>query len=326
MTQVEIIALIVTFVGVISFATIITLLYHSYISSSIKDIKLGKQDADLIDEVIKDGSEQRQKRKKVMTIVKNSLFCVFLAIIIPVFALAIISKVNGNMMMIGGNSIIVVASGSMSTKHPSNDYLDKYHLDNQFQTYDIIGLSEVDSKDDLKVHDVIAFRNDKGMNVIHRIISFEDRADGKRYYTTRGDSNNASDTFKPTFENVLGKYNGKRIPIVGMFVLFFQSPSGIITALAVVYCLFMIDHLSNKMAKVADERLEILSQIFDIDNMSEEDIEIMKIDYVEYILYKGNMYRINETGIIDKVAVDENYGDKKILELVENSDLEESQN
>jgi hypothetical protein len=88
----------------------------------------------------------------------------------------------------------------------------------------------------------------------------------------------------------------------------------------------MIDHLSNKMSKVADERLEILSHIFDIDNMSEEDIEIMKIDYVEYILYKGNMYRINETGIIDKVAVDENYGDKKILELVENSDLEESQN
>ena len=112
MTQVEIIALIVTFVGVISFATIITLLYHSYISSSIKDIKLGKQDADLIDEVIKDGSEQRKKRKKVMTIVKNSLFCVFLAIIIPVFALAIISKVNGEI----GEVILNKINGRISEK------------------------------------------------------------------------------------------------------------------------------------------------------------------------------------------------------------------
>ena len=88
MTQVEIIALIVTFIGVVSFATIITMLYHSYISSSIKDIKLGKQDADLLDELIKDGNEKRQKRKKIISTLKNALFCVFLAIIIPVFALA----------------------------------------------------------------------------------------------------------------------------------------------------------------------------------------------------------------------------------------------
>lgn len=325
MTQVEIIALIVTFIGVLSFATIITMLYHSYISSSIKDIKLGKQDADLLDELIKDGNEKRQKRKKIISTLKNVLFCVFLAIIIPVFALAIVSKVNGNVMMVGGNSIMVVASGSMSEKNKANNYLFTYNLDNQFQTYDIIGISEVKDKNDLKVHDVIAFVNDKGINVIHRIISFEDRIDGKRYYTTRGDANNSNDTYKPTFEDVLGKYNGKRVPLIGMFVLFFQSGSGIVTALAVIYCLLMIDHLSNKMGQASDKRIEILSKVFDIENMKEEDIEIMKIGYVEYVLYKGYMYRLDENGVIDKKEVNENYEDKLVLELVENSDLEESQ-
>ena len=69
-----------------------------------------------------------------------------MAIIIPVFALAIVSKVNGNVMMVGGNSIMVVASGSMSEKNKANNYLFTYNLDNQFQTYDIIGISEVKDK------------------------------------------------------------------------------------------------------------------------------------------------------------------------------------
>ena len=37
------------------------------------------------------------------------------------------------------------------------------------------------------------------------------------------------------------------------------------------------------------------------------------------------MYRLDENGVIDKKEVNENYEDKLVLELVENSDLEESQ-
>ncbi len=322
MTQTEIIALVVTFIGVLSFATIITMLYSSYISSVIKDIRLGNQDADFLYDLIKESKAKIQKRRKIISIIKNCAYCIFLAIIIPVISLAVISKVNGDVMMIGGNSVIVVASGSMSEKNSSNNYLFTENLNNQFQTYDIIVINKVNDEADLKKYDVISFINDKGITVIHRIIDFEYQ-NGERVYVTRGDANNATDKYRPTFDNVIGRYSGKRVPLVGMFVLFFQSGSGIITVVAVIYCLLVIDYLSKKMNKESEKRLEILSSVFNVDEMEDKDIELMKIGYVEYILYKGFMYRLDENGIVDKKEVNENYEDKKILEVVENTELEE---
>lgn len=322
MTRTEIITLVVTFIGVLSFATIITMLYSNYISSAIKDIRLGNQDADFLYDLIKESKVKIQKRRKIISIIKNCMYCIFLVIIIPVITFAVISKVNGDVMMIGDSSVIVVASGSMSEKNNSNNYLFTENLDNQFQTYDIIVINRVNNDSDLKKYDVISFVNDKGVNVIHRIIDFEYQ-NGERVYVTRGDANNATDKYKPSFDDVIGRYLGKRVPLVGMFVLFFQSGSGIITVIAVIYCLLVIDYLSKKMNKESEKRLEILSSVFNVEEMEDKDIELMKIGHVEYILYNDFMYRFDENGVIDKKEVNENYEDKKILEIVENSDLEE---
>ena len=46
-------------------------------------------------------------------------------------------------MMIGGNTVMVVATGSMGYKNEANDYLFTYDLDDQFQQYDIIVLEKV---------------------------------------------------------------------------------------------------------------------------------------------------------------------------------------
>ena len=76
--------------------------------------------------------------------------------------------------MIGNKTIMVVASGSMSKKNDANAYLNSNNLNNQFQTYDIIVLEKVENASDLNKYDVIAYRNDQGINVIHRIIEIED--------------------------------------------------------------------------------------------------------------------------------------------------------
>ena len=52
MSSAEIISLIVTIIGVFSFATIFTILYQSYATSQINEIQSGKKDLELIDEVI----------------------------------------------------------------------------------------------------------------------------------------------------------------------------------------------------------------------------------------------------------------------------------
>ena len=58
MTSTEIISIIVTFIGVVSFATVFTILYQSYANSSIVEIKSGKRDIELIDEVIYEKQEK----------------------------------------------------------------------------------------------------------------------------------------------------------------------------------------------------------------------------------------------------------------------------
>ena len=80
MTSAEIISLIVTIIGVFSFATIFTILYQSYATSQINEIKSGKKDIELIDEVIYERQEKIKKRKMVTKIVKS--ICFYLALLI----------------------------------------------------------------------------------------------------------------------------------------------------------------------------------------------------------------------------------------------------
>ncbi|MFR7881638.1 MAG: hypothetical protein ACLU5J_09330 [Christensenellales bacterium] len=58
MSSAEIISLIVTIIGVFSFATIFTILYQSYATSQINEIQSGKKDLELIDEVIYERQEK----------------------------------------------------------------------------------------------------------------------------------------------------------------------------------------------------------------------------------------------------------------------------
>ncbi len=316
MTDVEIIALLVTFIGVLCIASIITILYHSYITSVIKEIRIGRQDADLLVDLIKEGNEKLQKRKKMIAFSKNAIFCVFLAIIVPIFVMAFVSKMNNDVLMLGDNSIIVVASGSMSEAHENNTFIkENPQFKNRLQTYDIIGLKKVHKQSDVRVGDIIAYTNDKKITIIHRVIQIiiEDEV---VKFKTQGDANDKIDEYRPVFEDIVGEYNGKRVPMLGMFVLFFQSPSGLVTAIAAIYCLIMMDALSNKMNKQADRRCDLLNSIYEIDKMKEEDIINSKVANVQYVIMKSYMYRISELGLIDKTPINSDYPDKKLLDVV----------
>ena len=296
MTSAEIISLIVTIIGVFSFATIFTILYKSYATSQINEIKSGKKDIELIDEVIYERQEKIKKRKMVTKIVKSICFYLALLIIIPLFIFSLINRFQNNITMIGNKTIMVVASGSMSQKNDANNYLITNNLNNQFQTYDIIVLEKVENASDLNKYDIIAYHNDQGINVIHRIIEIED---GK--YVTRGDANDASDKYHPTFNDVIGRYIGKKIPSIGIFIMFLQSYAGIITIISLIYCLIMIDKISNKINMAHKRRIEQLEDA--IDYIDELEIEKIKAEYVETIYYKGYAYHFNESGFVEKTKI-----------------------
>lgn len=294
MSSTEIISLIVTVIGIFSFASIFTILYGNYASMSIKEINSGKRDIEIIDEVIYNRQEKIRKRSKIIGTVKNVIFYLTMCVIIPVFIFALISRFTNNAIMLGDKTVMVVASGSMSERHENNTYLNTYNLNDQFNKYDIIILEKVDSAAELRVYDTIAFVNDKGINVIHRIKSI--KINGS--YETRGDSNGTSDTYNPVFKDVIGRYTGKKISGIGVFVMFFQSYAGIITIVSLVYCLLMIDRISEKINKVQAKRVEHLLEALGLS--SDETLDKVDAAYSETIYYKGYAYHFKDGAFISK--------------------------
>ena len=83
------------------------------------------------------------------------------------------------------------------------------------------------------------------------------------------------------FENVIGKYTNKKISGIGVFIMFFQSYSGIITVLSIVYCMIMIDRMSNKINKVQEARIKFLEEI--IDYSEENNIEKFYKEFISVV-------------------------------------------
>ncbi len=297
MTSAEIISLIVTIIGVFSFAAIFTILYKSYAASQIAELRSGKKDVELIDEVIYERQTKVKRRRKIFKIIRTTIFYAVMIILVPLFIFSLVNRIQKNVMMIGNKTMMVVASGSMSVKDEANDYLITNNLNDQFSTYDIIILEKVEKPSDLKLYDTVAYVNDKGINVIHRIR--EIKTNGS--YITRGDANSEDDAYNPKFDDIIGKYTGIKLNGLGMFVMFLQSYAGIITVVSLVYCLIMIDKTSEKINQVQDKRIKQLEDVIDYSN--EVGVDGIKAEYVEKIYYKGYAYSFDENGFIEKTEI-----------------------
>lgn len=136
----------------------------------------------------------------------------------------------------------------MNEKHKDNNYLTDYNLNTQFPANAIIEIHKI-TEDDVYIFDVIAFKNDKGETIVHRIVDVKD-INGVRHYVMRGDSNNKSDRFEPTFDDFIGRYQGIYVRGIGIFILFMQSNAGIVTVLAVFYNLILFFSLHERLKRI----------------------------------------------------------------------------
>ena len=299
MNSFELIALLVTAVGVASFSAIFTILYRSYANSAVAEYQAGKCDVELIDETILTNIKNSKPLRRVFKRVKQIIFWVLLAILVPFLLISVYSKVANGVAMINGHGMIAVASGSMSEKNSANPYL--ANIDNQFNTYDMIMIDKVEKTSDLALYDVIAYVNDEGVNIIHRIVGYQQTSSGLRFIT-RGDSNNVDDEYKPSMDDVLGEYNGTRIPYVGVFLMFLQSYSGIVTVAAIIYCLIMIESVGNKIYDAREDRLLFLQESIDFKTDTVQDGNIDS-SFTETVYFKDYAYTFNEHGFVSKTLV-----------------------
>lgn len=153
-----------------------------------------------------------------------------------------------------GVTPLVVLSGSMSG-----------NAEDHIEVGDLIFLERTDTNT-LDVGDIIAFKS-KSAIVTHRIAEIEINESGERQFITKGDANNVADKSPVEADEVVGVFK-TRIPKLGDFVIFLQSPLGMLLLIGVPVLAFLIYDIIRRqknanMAKMKNDELERLRQLAD---------------------------------------------------------------
>ena len=138
-----------------------------------------------------------------------------------------------------GTTPLVVLSGSMSGDAPDH-----------IEVGDLILVGKA-QPEDLKVGDIIAFKQGKVI-VTHRIIEITSGETGELLFTTQGDANDTPDERPVTMDSLVGIYKA-RIPKVGDFAFFLQTPLGMFLFIGLPLLGFIIYDIIRRQRYSAKE-------------------------------------------------------------------------
>lgn len=291
MSNVEILSLIVTAICLISFCLVFTFLFRHYYLTNIEEVRSGVADKELIEIKGEEFKKKNRKHAKGLRIAGKITGWAIFGLVVVFFSMSLYARFFNNNLTFGDTGVIVISTGSMSEKNEDNDYLFENNLKNQFNAYDIIGITSYDSPEDVNLYDVVAYKNEEDIIIVHRIIEIRE-VNGEKVFITRGDSNNTSDTnFQYrnylTFDNIVGYYNGFRMELIGVFVVFLQSNAGIITIIAIAYCLIMFDYYNSKLEEAIEKRSDLIVNELKY-NFNENGT--ISTYFVEKVIYKDKEY------------------------------------
>lgn len=162
---------------------------------------------------------------------KKILSIICIIILLPVLFVNVVILINSwvhpnEIPSFFGWKPFIVLSGSMESEIYSGD---------------IVVVKEVD-KENLKVNDVIAFKNDD-IVVTHRIVEIVNE-NGTTKYITKGDNNNTQDKDYVLPENVEGLYQFK-VSNLGNLAMFIQTPTGMLVCLSIPILLLILVQVSE---------------------------------------------------------------------------------
>ena len=118
--------------------------------------------------------------------------------------------------------------------------------------FDVVVLHELPKEEDLKLYDIVVYEHISGALLIHRIVGIEEPNEShpnERHFLLQGDAVHYPDTFPVRYSQMKSIYRGERIPNVGSFVFFIQSPAGIICIILLVVSLFLMPVADNYLLK-----------------------------------------------------------------------------
>lgn len=257
MTDYEIYVFILCLIVFVMLTSFLTYLLVCLTKQHLKMIRHGLEDTEIRREYRKTAPISR-----IGTFVSVLLSVVICLALCAVFAFSIYLKATEDRAANGTPALHVVKSDSMSYKAEENTYLTENGLDDQLQTFDLIVTRALPDEKDLQLYDIVVYEID-GAHIIHRIVEIEEPNSyhpNQRWFRTQGDALSGMDRNPVTYEQMRGIYQGERVPFVGSFVLFMQSPAGWICILLVLFAIFTTPIVEKKIEREKNARLAFLRQ------------------------------------------------------------------
>lgn len=147
------------------------------------------------------------KLKESFNILLNTILIPMIVVLVFIFVLTTVMKTHSPLAVVEIDDTPWYISSMYPTLYPG----------------DLLLLT---SGEDLKVGDIIVYRNpyDKNKNIVHRIIDITVTSTGEKRYVTKGDHNLGPDWYYPTDRDIVGKWTGFKIHLVGFIFLLVDSP------------------------------------------------------------------------------------------------------
>ena len=236
----------------------------------VKLIRFGAEDKEIKNEY---AELLEGKRGAILEKIVSYIFCaIFLVFSVGVLYI----NVTQNSYSQDIPNLTVVKTGSMEEKNPKNEYLYLYNLDDQINTFDLIFVYEKPSQEDLKLYDIVVYEVD-GVLLVHRIVQIEEPNQAhpnERWFLCQGDAVDAPDRFPVKYSQIRAIYRGERVPFVGSFVLFMQSPAGWLCIILIVGAIVATPIIEKKIQREKDARCYVL---YIEHNNGDESIEAKRI-------------------------------------------------
>lgn len=236
-----------------------TVLITIIAKQQLKLIRTGQEDARIKKDAIKRLDKSGNFWWNVIDKIVSTILCVAL-IIVLVFSL-VMGATGDDKPVKGIPSFKVVSSTSMAVKYEKNEYLFENDLNDQLLLFDLITLHELPKEEDIRLYDVIVYETLEGVLVIHRVIGIEEpneKHPNERWFQFKGDATENADRFPVRYSQMKSIYRGERIPNVGSFVFFMQSPAGTICFMVVLLALLITPILGKKFEKEEDLRIKYM--------------------------------------------------------------------
>lgn len=279
MSTQQIVLTVVLAVVLVAICAVFTAFMVSYRRTSTAEIERGLDDPKLVKMALV--SSSARGFRKAMSILWKVIVGIILVVCLFAVAVSVYAKASGDMFPISDTAYLVVTTGSMSEKNSGNAYLTENSLDDQIQSYDVIELKSYSSQDEVSLYDVVAYTSDDGRTIVHRIISIVEEDGEVVGYVTRGDANLTDDNAGATplysgyltYDDIIGYYDGTRIPYLGYAVVFLQSASGILTVVALVYCFVVYDAVAASIDRSRKGRTSYVLDCLGVKPGQTEDVQ-----------------------------------------------------